>query len=171
MPDGESCWPDVLRQPDDHMALRSLERPAVARGNTGLKPESHHHQQQGSQKGLPRTKLLDKPQPRIVGAGYSSWLQPCPPSDGRAVLSGITGVRNGRQTTGLSNTARLKGHAVHLVCQPEQGAEPQVRPSLSYLQDCRWRVCRREGEWKKLPDHHAFPTITLGCPLLIDGGT
>ena len=67
VPDGESCWPDVLRQPDDHMAPRSLERPAVARGNTGLKPESHNHQQQGSQKGLPRTKLLDKPQPRVVG--------------------------------------------------------------------------------------------------------
>ena len=50
MPDGESRWPDLLRQPDDHVAPRSLERPAVARGNTGLKPESPEHQWQGSQR-------------------------------------------------------------------------------------------------------------------------
>lgn len=49
-PDGDSCWPDLLRQPDDHMAPRSLERLAIARGNTGLKPDSHDHQRQGSQR-------------------------------------------------------------------------------------------------------------------------
>lgn len=45
VPDGESCWPDLYRQPDDHVALRYLESPAVPRGNTGLKVQSHDHQQ------------------------------------------------------------------------------------------------------------------------------
>ena len=37
VPGGESCGPDFLRQPDDHVAPRSLESPAVARRNIGLK--------------------------------------------------------------------------------------------------------------------------------------
>lgn len=52
-------------------------------------------------------------------AGHSSWVQHRPPPDGRAVPSGIAGVRSAMQTAGPSGTAGLKGSAVHLVCQSE----------------------------------------------------
>ena len=45
---GDSHGPDLLRQPNDHLALRSLESPALSRGSVRLKPESSHPQWQGT---------------------------------------------------------------------------------------------------------------------------
>ena len=49
MPDGKSRGPDFLRQPDDHVAPRSLESPAVASRNIRLKGERRVHQRWGKE--------------------------------------------------------------------------------------------------------------------------